>query len=549
MKKIIVLVVILAVVAAGIWLGRPAYRAQKEKQFAAQAFDALVKGEHRQALVNAQQVLVINSNNVTACRVMAELADLSRSPNAMVWRRRVAEIEPTRSNRLMFASSALRYEQPPYPLAAQTLTDLADATNEAAFHLVSAQLALKQNRIAQGEKHLEEAIRLEPGNDSHRINLGVVRLESRDPAVSAVAHAELEQRTGSVQALRALAVHHAGRRRFAEAERFSTALLRLTNSTWSDKLEHLAILRGAQSPQFDSFLTGLQRDSGTNVFAASELVTRMTELGVATNAITWVKSMPASMQKEAPLPMALASAYFSLARWRDLEESLNAQNWEERDFARKALLTFALRKQGAPEVAAAHWRDAVNLAGERPELLGALAQMANAWNWTNETESTLWRVAKDFPKERWPLDSLQNGYMRHRNTRGVLEVTTLLLERQPTNAAVQNNWAALALLLQTNLTRAHELARQVYDRDTNNFAFVSTYAWSLHVQGKTAEALKIIETLKPSELEDPSLAGYYGALLAAAGQKEKARQYLDKSATAQLLPEELQIISAARAKL
>jgi hypothetical protein len=120
----------------------------------------------------------------------------------------------------------------------------------------------------------------------------------------------------------------------------------------------------------------------------------------------------------------------------------------------------------------------------------------------------LWRAAKDFPKERWPLESLQNGYMRHRNTRAVLGVNTLMLERQATNAAVQNNWAALALLLETNLARAHQLARQVYDRDTNNFAFVSTYAWSLHVQGKSAEALKLMETLKPAELEDPSVAGY-----------------------------------------
>ena len=549
MKKILVLAVLLVVVALGVWLGLPAYRAGKEKKFAAQAMEALLKGEHRQALLNAQQVIVLNSNNVTACRVLAELSDLSRSPNALVWRRRVAEIEPTRSNKLMFASAALRYEQPPFPLAVQTLAELGGGTNEVAFQLVSAQLALKQNRIADGEKHLQQAIRLEPGNESHRINLGVIRLESRDAAVSAVARAELEQRTGNAQALRALLVHHTSRRRFAEAEQYSAALLRLTNSAWSDKLDHLTVLRGAESPQFNSFLTTLQRDAATNVFAASELVTRLTELGAATNAIDWVKSLPAKMQQEPPLPVVVASAYFSLARWRELEELLNRGAWTERDFVRKALLTYAVRKQGGTEAAAAHWRDAVKLAGERPELLGALAQMANGWGWTNETESTLWRAAKDFPKERWPLESLQNGFLRHRNTRGVLEVNALMLERQPTNIVAQNNWASLALLLNTNVARAHEIARQVYDRGTNNFAFVSTYAWSLHVQGKSAEALKLMDTLKPAELNDPSVAGYYGAILGAAGQKEKARTYLDRTVGAPLLPEELQMVSDARRKL
>ncbi len=549
MKKLIILLVLIAVAAAGVWLGLPAYRARKEKKFAAQAMEALVKGENRQALLSARQVMVLNSNNVTACRVLAELSDLSRSPNALVWRRRVAEIEPTRSNKLVFAAAALRYEPPPFPLAVQTLAELGGSSNDVAFQLVSAQLALKQNRIADGEKHLLQAIRLEPANESHRINLGVIRLESRDAAVSAVARAELEQRTNSSQALRALMVHHTSRQRFAEAEQYSAALLRLTNSAWSDKLDHLTVLRGAQSPQFNPFLATLQRDAGTNVIAASELVTRLTELGAATNAIDWVKSLSPAKQQESPLPVAVAGAYFALARWRELEELLNAKEWDERNFVRKALLAFAVRKQGGADAADAHWRDAVKLAGERPELLGSLAQMANAWGWTNETESTLWRAAKDFPQERWPLESLQNGYLRQRHTRGVLEVNTFLLERQPTNAAAQNNWAALALLLNTNLPRAHDLARQVYDRGTNNFAFASTYAWSLQVQGKTAEALRIMETLSPAMLKDPSVAGYYGAILAAAGQKEKARTYLDLTKGAQLLPEEAQMVATARQKL
>ena len=58
-----------------------------------------------------------------------------------------------------------------------------------------------------------------------------------------------------------------------------------------------------------------------------------------------------------------------------------------------------------------------------------------------------------------------------------------------------------------------------------------------------------METLSPAMLNDPSVAGYYGAILAAAGQKEKARTYLDRTTGAQLLPEEAQMVSAAREKL
>ena len=554
MKKFGITLIALGVLVWGASLFRPAYRTHKEKKFAAQASEALARNEYRKALLSAQQVLVLNSNNLAACRVMADLADLSRSPQAMVWRRRVAEIEPTLTNRILFASCALRYEQPPFPIAAQTVKELAEvAQKEVAFHLVAAQLALKQNRISEGEKHFEEAIRLDPTNDLHRVNLAVVRLESRDTNVSTPAHAELERlqssTTWGAQARRALMVHHLARREFAEAERFSTALVADPNNTFADKLEHLTVLHGGKSPQFDNFLATLQRQAATNVFAAGELVTRLIELGMASNGITWVKSLPKSFRDEPPLPMALANSYFSLGRWRELEESLNAQNWKEGDFVRKALMAHAVRKQNEADVAALHWKDAVQLASARPELLGSLAQMASAWGWTNETEAVLWRAAKGFPKERWPIDSLQNGYMRTRNTHGLYELNAFALERQPTNFFAQNNWATLSFLLGTNLAKAHQLARQVYERDTNNFAFVSTYAYSLHLQGRSAEALKTMETLKPAELEDPSVASYYGALLAASGQAEKARRFLDKAEAAPILPEEVKIISEARKKL
>jgi hypothetical protein len=61
--------------------------------------------------------------------------------------------------------------------------------------------------------------------------------------------------------------------------------------------------------------------------------------------------------------------------------------------------------------------------------------------------------------------------------------------------------------------------------------------------------LTIIETVESSKLEHPSVASYYGALLAAAGQGDKARHYLAKAETALILPEELNLIAAARKQL
>ena len=256
-----------------------------------------------------------------------------------------------------------------------------------------------------------------------------------------------------------------------------------------------------------------------------------------------------SQTYKTPLPMTLAGSYFALGRWQELEASLKAQQWKERDYVRQALLAYAARKQNAADASATHWRDAVRLAASRPELLGSLAQMASGWNWTNETEAVLWRAVKEFPKERWPVDSLQNGYVRTRNTRKLYDLNAAVLQHQPTNAFAQNNWAALSFLLDTNLAKAHQVARQAYERNTNNPAMISTYAFSLHQQNRTAEGLKLLETLRPAVLDDPSIASCYGLLLAGSGQKEKARRYLDKAETGLLLPEELKLVTEAKKKL
>jgi len=67
----------------------------------------------------------------------------------------------------------------------------------------------------------------------------------------------------------------------------------------------------------------------------------------------------------------------------------------------------------------------------------------------------------------------------------------------------------------------------VYQKAPTNAAYVSTYAYSLHLQKKDAEALKVIEQLKPQVLQNPSIAGYYGLILKATGNGAKAKTCLE----------------------
>ena len=97
-----------------------------------------------------------------------------------------------------------------------------------------------------------------------------------------------------------------------------------------------------------------------------------------------------------------------------------------------------------------------------------------------------------------------------------------------------------------DLPAAHKDAAELYAREPANPVFASTYAFSLHLQGKTKEGLEVLRALKPEDLANPAIAVYYGVLLSAAGETQASKDYLDKSDKAFLLPEELALVASAR---
>jgi predicted Zn-dependent protease len=139
---------------------------------------------------------------------------------------------------------------------------------------------------------------------------------------------------------------------------------------------------------------------------------------------------------------------------------------------------------------------------------------------------------------------LERLYFDAGNTAGLYQLYSKQLPRSPQNAALKNNLAATALLLKTNLTQACLWAAEAYAQKTNEPVIVSTYAYALHLQGRDQEGLAALQKLKPEQLEQSSVALYYGVLLRAAGQTNEAARFLDIAQTqGSLLPEEKQLLS------
>ena len=544
MKKIILAGVLAVLGLLGLWFyARPAYKQHRETRAIEQARSCLAKGDYRNASLSARQTLRFNPRNLEACRIMADLAERSRSPYVLDWRRRIVELDPTIQNKLMLASTALRSQGPPYPLTAQTLDELKDsAANVAAYHAVSAELALRLKKTDEAVARFEQASRLEPTNELHQLNLAVLQLQSTNAGSPAAARATLERlrastNVGSV-ALRWLVAESLGREDLASAERFSRQLLANPQSLPDDRLQHLTILQQSKNPEFGPYLKALQQTALTNAAEVYGVSSWMIGHGLAGDALGWLTNCPAKVRAEQPVPLALVDCYLAKKDWGGLETSLQEQKWGDLEFLRFAFLSRTAAEQNQKLAVEARWRTALREAGDRLGPLTSLLSMATSWGRPEAREALLWQIAQRFPKERWTLRELEKSYLAAGNTRGLNKVYSTMTSYAPNNFAAANNLAATSLLLKLNLSKAYESAKEVYSQHPQEGVVASTYAFSLHHQGRTKEGLAVLEKLKPEALETPNVALYYGLLLAETGETNKAVKYLGIAQRSDLLPEE-----------
>jgi hypothetical protein len=541
---------LLVLVGAGIWFGRPAYRKWEQRRLVAQARTFLAKGDYRNVSLSAREVLALNPSNLVACQLMAGLAELAGSPALLDWNRRIAEISPTPENRLRLASTALRFQRPPYSLSAQILDDLrAGATNLPMFHVVSADLAIRLNELDKAELQFAAAARLEPTNELHRLNLATLRLASTNAARAAEGRAVLEGLRRSTNfaavALRSLATESLRRQDFAAAAAWSDELVADPRCAIGDRLQHLDLLSRGKGPEFTSYLEGLKQRAVTNVAEVGGLSTWLIQHARAGEALGWLTNLPSAVRAQQPVPLATAETYVALKDWAGVQSFLADQHWAELEFMRLAVLSEAsLQKR---EIAAqSYWRSAVREAGDRLGALGTLFNLADIWQRNQDKEDLLWHIYERHPGERWTLNELGRLYQAEGNTRGLNKLFGVLAESNPKDFDTKNNLAATSMLLKLNLSKAYELAKELYAERPDHAIIASTYAFALHLRGSTAEGLAVLQKLKPESLEDPPVALYYGVLLSAANQTEKANKYLDLGQRAPLLPEEKALLEAAR---
>jgi predicted Zn-dependent protease len=553
-KKLALSAVLAAVVTIGGYAGYRGYTSARQHRLITQARTFLAKSDQRKALLTLQRALKYNPKDVEACRLMANLAEMARSPSALIWRSKVVDLKPhSTDDRLALAQTALM------------LRDYASATNalegvdpqdkkKAAYHNVAGTVASTANRFPEAEAHFLEASRLEPQNAVPQMNLAVVRLQGTNAPALADARTTLRTLSGNTtnsdlrcQALRELVVDAVRHYQTNAALALSKNLLEETNSSFRDRILRLDVLRGTHDPEFKSALPAFQREAAGEPGKIYELAVWQMGKTSPTETLDWLHTLPLSTQTNQPVSLLMAECYTTLKDWPGLHAFLQPQSWGELEFIRHAFETRALRGQDLTGAAKGEWELALKTANGQKQPLAMLLRLTAQWGWMTEAEELLWTIVNRYPDEKWATQALSQALFVGGRTRPLMQLYSQEMKRSPSDLGIKNNVAMTALLLEAPELKPHQLAREVYDKAPTNTAFVSTYAFSLYIQEKNAEALKVLEQMRPQQLEDPTISGYYGLILKATGNAAKAKKYLDLTAKARLLPEERKLFDRANA--
>jgi hypothetical protein len=532
------------------WGGCRFYGVVESRHLTRRGAAYLSGGNLRAAALTGGRALQLDATNVGALKVLAQVAELSNDRSALDWRRKASELDPhSIENTLALATCALQFNDVATAEKALHRVD-ENGRNMAAYHAAAARLAEAKKEGAEAENHWARAVELAPENKSYQLQSALALLRMGNPAKRDAALAILEQlrhdEKQRVFATRALIVDGAAHR--ADDNKLTTLASELQSypeAVFGDRILYLEVLLQLHDPKFTGYLTSLEKDAASKPADLASLFSWMAANGLSLLAIDFAHTLPNEVMSKWPVPLAMADTYVKLGDWVGLEAQVKNSNWGRFDFLRRGYLALALRKQDKRAAAEHEWASAQKEASSQAQYLSMLAQAASDWHWQGETFELLWLLTKHPEKQLEALQELYRRYADAGDTPGLYRVLVRLAEIEPDDVRVRNNLAQVSLLLNADVERARKLAAELYRKEGSNAAYASTYAFALYTKGDSNGALKVMNGLGDGRLQEPSLAAYYGVILAATGDKAKAREYLKLGAAAKLLPEEKELVAKA----
>ncbi len=536
------------------YFGYRSYSAFESKRQVRRAAAFLSGGDFRKAVLSALRAQQLDPQNVEAVRQLAQIAETSGDKTALDWRRKACELQPRNADdALALVTCAVQFKD--IELADKALDRFDKGSRETPeFHIAAARLAEAKKDLPGAAQNWEEAIRLVPANTAYQLQYAMALLRMNDRTKWERARAMLEQlrsdpaqRASATRALLADSAAHSH-----DADRLVTLAQELqsySEALFSDRILYLDILHQVHDSRFAAYLTNVERDASSKPTDLASLFSWMNANGLSLLAIDFARTLPPDIMTKWPVPLAIAQSYARLADWPALEACVKSGNWGEFDFLRHAHLALAYRGENKSTLADREWTVASRQAESHPQFLSMLSRETAGWGWRKETSDLLWAMTKHPDARMDALQSLYQAAVETGDTPGLYRVLLRMNELKPDDRMLQNNLAQVSLLLHTNTARAQTLAAELYRQEPSNPAYASTFAYALYTKGDIRGALKALDELGENRLREPSVAAYYGVILAASGDTARARDFLKLAGSAKLIPEEKALVAKAESAI
>ena len=517
------------------------------------ADSVLASHDYRSAWLLANQALSLNPENPAALKIMVGLYSNLENPAAIGWQERVSRALPDQANeQLKLARLALKFEET--GLASNTLASIpAGQQNTVDFHLLKSSLAIAKGQPQPAFDEAKNALALEPDNAVLQMNLATLELNASDPKVAETARLTLQKLSEfpvcRADALRSLFADAQHRKQPAEARKWAEQLSLMRGATLQDQFRFFEILRTENPQTFPKAFSLLKQKAAESSNTVFDVMCWMNKQGMALETLSWAGELPKKVCDQMPVAMAIAEALATTQSWEELRRLVFQGNWGSMEFLRRAYRAHATTNGVASPQNAGfthEWDRAVYETKSEFRQVTALAKTVASWGWKDQSAELWWILASQSSGQRGALRQLNKIYSDTKDTGGMLRVATRILEIEPKDPIAKNNVAMLLLLTQQDLPKARRMALENFTVFSAEPACITTQAFSLFQQGDISNARALLRKLPATALQQPSCAAYYGIILAAAGEKDEAKRYLelaDQSGT--LLPGEAKLVTDA----
>ncbi len=550
-RRFLIIAVVLLVALPGGYFGArhyalPAYRNWRETKLARMARAFMAEGDYDNALLTARQVLRKNQRSIEHWRLAAAAAKGKGTAEVIYYQKNVARLDHSLASQLELIREALKFGD--YRDAIDAIEAInPEAKQNAEFHALAAQTYLAVGRPITAKLNLYSLVSLRPDDNAARLDLAQIEI-SEDPEgknrklrddVMALSRVP-ELRVRALEMLERDAIARDDRTRALEV----AELLRHTpNLTGEQRVLILAGLTQSGSDRADDYRHELETAFVGDAAGAVALADYFRKAGPRVEARKWFDSLTEEVRANPKVQEAIAAAFLEWNEWARLDQILANSHWKQREFMRHAFTAYSARKNGRVAEAGSSWRLAVIQAGDSVKSTSELLALVARWGWQTEQYDLVWKLFALMPRNETISRQLLAWERSQGHTANLNRIFARLVEFSADDPMIRNNFAYSSLLLDANLSKAYEFARMNYEAAPDNPYYVTTQAFALYKQNKPAEALALLETLRPVALSVPERVMFRAVFRAAIGDASGAADLLTGLKSAGFLPEERRLVT------